>query len=89
MRYVATISPDGEHLVYVGQRGATTQLYHRPLDQVNGVPIAGTDGAQNPFFSPDEQWVGFKVGNAVRKAPLGDGTPVTVCEPCQFQPRRI
>ena len=32
---------------------ARTQLYVRALDQMNSVALPGTDGAANPFFSPD------------------------------------
>jgi serine/threonine protein kinase len=57
MRVVAAMSPDGHDLVYVGQSGVTTQLYRRPLDRVEAVPIPDTSGAINPFFSPGGDWV--------------------------------
>ena len=60
----AALSPDGQYLVYVGERDGARQLYHRPLDQLDAVPIPDTDGASGPFFSPDGEWVGFAVGAA-------------------------
>ncbi len=80
MNIVAAMSPDGRDLVYVGQTGNRTQLFHRPLDQVDAVPMADTDGAVNPFFSPDGEWVGFKVGNSFRKVSLAGGASVKVCD---------
>jgi len=77
---VAAVTPDGRDLVFVGRHGATTQLFRRPLDQLDSVPIAGTDGATNPFLSPDGAWVGFKVGDTFRRVALTGGTPVTICD---------
>jgi serine/threonine-protein kinase len=48
------ISRDGRTLVYIGQ-GATQrpQLMLRTLDDVTARPLAGTEDALNPIFSPD------------------------------------
>ncbi len=54
------LSPDGQNLVYVGNDGDNRrQLYLRPLDQDQGVPIPGTEGAGVARFSPDGQSIGF------------------------------
>ena len=54
------ISPDGTRLVYVGTiSGGPPRLLTRRLDQPNATELAGTEGAVNPFFSPDGQWVAF------------------------------
>ena len=52
-------SPDGSELVFVGWRDGVQQLYVRSLDQYEARPLSGTEGAVNPFFSPDGEWVGF------------------------------
>jgi hypothetical protein len=39
--------------------GAARQIYVRRLDQLRALPICGTDGAINPFFSPDGRWIGY------------------------------
>src|SRR6266567_8735714 len=74
------ISPDGTHLVYAGVRGGTSQLYLRPLDQMEGRPMAGAEGGQFPFFSPDSQWVGFFADGKLKKAPISGGPPVVLCD---------
>ena len=56
---VIALSPDGMRLVYVANRGGSTQLYLRSIDRFEATPIAGTQGAETPFFSPDGQSVGF------------------------------
>ena len=79
-RRFAALSPDGRQLVYVGEREGTTQLYHRPMNEVDAVPIPNTEGATNPFFSPDGEWVGFQVGETFKKVQLSGRRLETVSE---------
>jgi serine/threonine protein kinase/Tol biopolymer transport system component len=72
------ISRDGTHLVYVAQRGTATQLYLRELDKLDATPLAGTVGANQPFFSPDGQWIGFFAGRELKKVSLRGDQPVTL-----------
>ncbi len=72
------ISPDGTQVIYRSEESGP--LYVRALDQRKGVPIPGTDGGVNPFFSPDGQWVGFFAGNNLKKVSLASGAGVTVAE---------
>jgi serine/threonine-protein kinase len=65
------ISPDGAHVVYVGQRDERTQLYLRPLGVAAPTPIAGTAGAKSPFFSPDGRWLGFFANDKLKKVTVG------------------
>ena len=75
-------SPNGTNVIYSGPGvgGTGSQLFLRPLDQVTGVPLRGTEGAISPFISPDGQWVGFATGSGttVRKVPIFGGPPETV-----------
>jgi serine/threonine-protein kinase len=41
--------------------------------------LAGTEGAVDPFFSPDGQWVGFFAGQKLKKIPLQGGAVVSLC----------
>jgi serine/threonine-protein kinase len=78
-KYVA-ISPDGSRIVYSAGRGATAHLVVRQLDQLVAKPIAGTDGAFDPFFSFDGQQIGFGLqNNELRRLPVGGGQSVLVC----------
>jgi len=73
------ISPDGEYLVYASQISGVPQLCLRRMDQLEANPIAGTEGATYPFFSPDGQWVAFHVGDKLKKVSIFGGAPQDIC----------
>jgi serine/threonine-protein kinase len=77
--YGLALSPDGRTVVYVAQRQGTQQLFRLALDQLEPVPIAGTEGGEFPVFSPDGQWIGFFADNALKKVPASGGPAVTIC----------
>ncbi len=79
-RRAFAISRDGSTLVYAGSVGGRSALYVRPFDSYDPVRLPGTEGAYGPFFSPDGNWVGFFVGNEMRKVRINGGTPVRVAE---------
>jgi serine/threonine protein kinase len=68
------ISPDGTRLVYAS--GNPTKLFTRRLDQPKATEISGTQGASNPFFSPDGHWVGFWAGSKLNKVSVEGGAVV-------------
>jgi serine/threonine protein kinase len=72
------ISPDGSHIAYVGMRDNIGQIYLRPMNRFDAWPIAGTEGAINPFFSPDGQWLGFWAGAKFRKVLVSGGAALDV-----------
>jgi Tol biopolymer transport system component len=69
------ISPDGTRLVYVSQN----RLFTRRLDQPSATELAGTQGANAPFFSPDGQWVAFFTGTNLKKISVEGGSAITLC----------
>ena len=74
-------SPDGRSIVFSGVQGDRQQLYLRALDQLSATPMAGTEGASSPFFSPDGHWVGFWSAGALKKIAVGGSGPATtICE---------
>ena len=73
------ISPDGTSIVYGVTRKGVLMLYRRAIDQVEPVPIRGTENAQYPFFSPDAKWIGFFADNALKKVPAEGGPATTLC----------
>ena len=70
------LSPDGRTLVYAANLGGD-RLYRRDLDELEAEPIAATEGARGPFFSPDGASLGFiATAGDLRKLPLDGGLPV-------------
>ena len=74
------ISPDGELLVWVAATDQGTQLYLRRLEEPKAHPIADTEGALAPCFSPDSEWIGFWADGKLRKVAASGGVPQTICE---------
>jgi len=76
------ISRDGRRLVYAILRGSDrSQLYLRELDQLDAQLISGTDGAANPFFSPNGELVAFYSGGGnVQKISVRGGPPQLLAE---------
>jgi serine/threonine-protein kinase len=74
------LSPDGQKLVYAAFSDGSQQLYVRSLDQIEAIPLRGTDGGQNVFWSPNGEWVGFKADGMLKKVALAGGAPETLCE---------
>jgi serine/threonine-protein kinase len=77
----AAISPDGRRLVFPA-RGSDgkQQLATRLLDQAQATLLPGTQNGQDPFFSPDSQWVGFFADGKLKKIPVQGEAPVTLCD---------
>ncbi len=78
----AVLSPDGKVLAFVGSRTLSDPavIYIRRLDQLLASPLAGTDRASNPFFSPDGQWIGFFALGKLKKVAVSGGAVVTLCD---------
>jgi serine/threonine-protein kinase len=75
------ISPDGTRLVYAaGPSNLARQLYIRAMDSLDATPIPGTDGAADPFFSPDGQWIGYVNISHLMKVSLNGGAPVSLVD---------
>jgi serine/threonine-protein kinase len=70
------ISPDGARIAYLS-RG---HLYTRKLDQPAATELTVAAGATSPFFSPDNQWIGFVAGGKVRKISVEGGAEISLCD---------
>ncbi|MCG8608043.1 serine/threonine-protein kinase [bacterium] len=95
-RFVADVSPakqvrtgsgnniafsnDGKHLAYVASDGEVWQLYLRSLDVERARALPGTEDAFHPFFSPDDQWIGFYTSQGLKKILVAGGNPITIKE---------
>jgi eukaryotic-like serine/threonine-protein kinase len=66
------ISPDGRSVVYQAGRDQP-QLWLRSLDSTEATPLAGTEGALFPFWSPDSRSVAFASGGMLKRIDLANG----------------
>ena len=60
--------------------GAPRRLFVRRLDALEARPIAGTEGAMHPFFSPDGQSVAFFNAGQLMKWSVATDTVTTVAD---------
>ena len=75
------ISPDGRRIVFpIRAANGTTQLASRLLDEAQPTPLPGTENGDDPFFSPDGQWIAFFAEAKLKKISLLGGAAVTVCD---------
>ncbi len=76
------LSPDGRKLAFLGAgNDGKTMLWLRPIDGGAAVPLAGTESASHPFWSPDSHWIGFATNGKLQKMDVtGGGPPQVICE---------
>lgn len=75
------ISPDGQRIVFVAKDAAgKTSLWLRPLNSLTAQPLAGTEDAINPFWSPDSRLIGFFTPGKLKKIEAAGGAVSTICD---------
>ena len=74
------LSPDGRQIAFVASGDGPQRLWLRRLDATSAQPLAGTEGASYPFWSPDSRSVGFFAGNKLRRIDIGGGSPQTLAD---------
>jgi eukaryotic-like serine/threonine-protein kinase len=73
-----SVSPDGRHIAFVSANDAGTPiLWLRSLDSLEARPIAGTDGARQPFWSPDSQSIAYFAFGTLRRVAVSGGPTQT------------
>ena len=76
------ISPDGSRLAYVTREQGSNvgKLYVREMDNKAAVLLVGTGEANNPFFSPDSQWIGFFGDGKLKKVSVRGGAAIALAD---------
>ncbi len=77
---LVTISPDGHSIAYCARGNGGINLYLRRLDQRSAMKLPGTEGAYDPFFSPDGEWIGFFSGTKLRKISVRGGVSIPLTD---------
>lgn len=74
------LSPDGRYLAIAAQLNGKRQLWLRALDTLEIQPLAFTEDAIYPFWSPDSHWIGFFSDGKLKKIALRGGPAQSLCE---------
>ena len=75
------VPPNGRKIALAAQDvSGTTKLWIRPLDKITAQPLTGTEGAANPFWSPDSRFIGFFANGKLKKIDIEGGPAVTLCD---------
>ena len=75
------VSPDGSRLVFVARPpGGRQLLWVRPLGAITAQPLAGTDDALYPFWSPDSRYIGFFSQSKLKRIDASGGPAQTLCD---------
>jgi serine/threonine protein kinase len=78
--FPVAVSPSGRQLALVLTGDGRTSLWLRPLDSLTAVPFDKTDGARNPFWSPDGRFIGFFADGKLKKIAASGGVPEIICD---------
>jgi serine/threonine protein kinase/Tol biopolymer transport system component len=79
-RPALALSPDGSQLAYIGVRSGAQQIYLRAMNGFESEAVPGTEGAGQPFFSSDGQWLGFFADGKLKKVSVNGGPALVLGE---------
>jgi Tol biopolymer transport system component len=77
---VPAVSPDGGHVAFAAEIGGKPQLWIRDLNALSAKPVPDTEGAFDPFWSPDSQSVGFFVPGKLKTVAIDGGPAIALCD---------
>ena len=81
------VSPDGRHLAFAATSDGKTELWVRDLDSLTARALTGTEGAYDPFWSPDSRSIAFYAGNKLKRIDVAGGPALALCDIQQDRPR--
>ena len=76
-----TVSPDGRWVTFGAKSvDGKVMIWLRPLHEPSAHPVAGTEGASFPFWSPDSVHLAFFASGKLQKVDLGGAPPLPICD---------
>jgi eukaryotic-like serine/threonine-protein kinase len=75
------VSPDGLRIAFVAKGADGKQrVWIQPLNSSVAQPMAGSEGATYPFWSPDSHYVAFFANQKLNKIDASGGPPQALCD---------
>ena len=75
------LSPDGRRLAFVyPDASGRDVVWVRTLGSADAQPLAGTEGAIEPFWSPDSRYLAFTAGGKLKRVDTTGGSVVTLAD---------
>jgi eukaryotic-like serine/threonine-protein kinase len=74
----AAVSPDGRLLTFIASTGGRQMLWVRALNALDSQPLAGTEDASYPFWSPDSRHIGFFADGKLKTVDAKGSPPLTL-----------
>ena len=73
------ITADGKTVAYAARQGSDEPLlYLRDINAFDARAVPASNGAKQPFFSPDGRWAAFFAQGQLLKVEVAGGTPIPV-----------
>jgi Tol biopolymer transport system component len=72
------ISPDGRLIAYIANSESKTAIWIRPIGTLTAHVLAGTENADDVFWSPDARYVGFRADQILKKIDVTGGPPTVL-----------
>jgi serine/threonine protein kinase/Tol biopolymer transport system component len=80
-RHTIAVSPDGTRIAFSCEAPAgEVRICTRKLDQTGVTALAGTEGVEKIFFSPDGQWIGYGARGKLKKVSVQGGAPFVLAD---------
>ena len=75
------LSPDGRRLAFVANdANGRVVLWVRELAALAAQPLADTEGAAGPFWSPDSRFIAFSAAGKLKKIDASGGPAISLCD---------
>ena len=74
------VSPDGRRIAFAATMDSKDGLWVHDLNSLAARLLPGTQGAKDPFWSPDSRFIAFFAGGKLKKIDMAGGPPLFLCD---------
>ena len=73
------VSHDGRRIAFVAaDQSGQQRIWIRALDNLEPQSVSGTESGSDPFWSPDDQFLGFFADEKLKKVAIAGGSPIVL-----------